>query len=141
MKRNKLKMPKAGISSTAAIVIGVVIAALASVILIALMSNLILNGHLGEQIATVIIFAIRSVSLLIGALIGGLLMKHNYLKLVGLIAAGYLLVLTGIGIVFYSGSLKNFLLGMISVLVGGVAALLILQKPKGNRLKLKKFTL
>lgn len=141
MKRNKLKMPKAGASQTSIIIIGVVTASLVSLLLTALTTNHILNGHVGVEIASAVIFAIRSVSLLIGALIGGSLMKKNNLKLVGLIAAGYLIMLTGTGIVFFSGNLKNFLLGVISVLVGGVAALLILQKPKTNRVKHKKFAL
>jgi len=141
MKRNKLKVSKVGRSHTAAIITGVVIALVLSFLLTALMGNLILNGHFGENIAQASIFVIRAVSVLVGALIGGLLLKQHYLKLVGFITAGYFVVLIGIGIVFYDGSFKSFLLGVVSVLVGGVAALLILQTPKSNMHKRKKISL
>ena len=141
MKRNKLKISKAGTSITSAIVTGIMIASLVSILLTVLVTNNILNGQLGEKIATATIFVIRSVSVLIGALVGGTLMKKNYLKLIGFTAIGYLIVLTGMGIVFFSGSLKNFFWGAVSVLVGGAGALLILQMPKGNRVKHKKFAI
>lgn len=141
MKRNKLKVSKAGRSHTAAVITGVVIALVLSFLLTALMGNLILNGHSGENIAHASIFLIRTISVLVGALIGGLVLRHNYLKLVGFITAGYFVVLIGIGIVFYDGSFKSFLVGAVSVLVGGIAALLILQMPKSNMHKRKKFSL
>lgn len=141
MKRNKLKVSKAGRSHTAAVITGVVIALVLSFLLTALMGNLILNGHSGENIAQASIFLIRTISVLVGALIGGLVLRHNYLKLVGFITAGYFVVLIGIGIVFYDGSFKSFLVGAVSVLVGGIAALLILQMPKSKMHKRKKFSL
>lgn len=141
MKRNELKKSKTGRSHTSAIVTGVVIASVLSLLLTALIANLILNGHLGEEIATVAIFVIRVISVLVGALIGGLILKKNYLKLVGFITAGYCVVLIGTGIVFYDGSFKNFLLGVVSVLIGGIAALVTLQTPKNNMHKRKKYSL
>lgn len=141
MKRNKLNVSKAGRSHTTSIITGVVIALVLSFLLTALIGDLILKGHLGENIASASIFVIRAVSVLVGALIGGLLLKQNYLKLVGFITAGYFIVLIGIGIVFYDGSFKSFLLGIASVLAGGVAALLILQMPRSNVHKRKKLSL
>lgn len=141
MKRNKLKISKAGRSHTSAIVTGVVIASALSLLLTALIANLILNGQLSEKITTAAIFVVRAISLLVGALIGGFVLKQNYLKLVGFITVGYFVVLTGTSIVFYDGSFKNFLLGVVSVLIGGVAALLILQAPKSNMHKHKKYSL
>lgn len=139
MNRNKLKISKAGISHTSAIVTGVVIASVLSLLLTALIANFILNEHFSEKITAAVIFGIRTISVLVGALIGGFILKQNYLKLVGFITVGYFVVLIGAGIVFYDGSFKNFLTGAVSVLIGGVAALLILQTPKGNMHKHKKF--
>ena len=135
---DKLKVSKTGTSHTTAIVTGGVIALLISVFLTALAANFILNGHFSEKSAVAVIFVIRTISLLVGALIGASLLKQNYLKVVAIIAAEYLIALVGMGIVFFDGSFKNFLLGTVSVVIGGVAALLILQAPKSNRLKLKK---
>ena len=112
MKRNKLTISKGGRSSTSAIITGVIAASLISVLLTALAANLILNGQLGEKSAAAVSFTIRAISQLGGALIGALLLKRNYLKMVGFITAGYLLVLTGTGIVFFDGSFKNFLLAL-----------------------------
>lgn len=141
MKRNKLTISKAGRSHTSVIITGVIIASLISVLLTALVTNFILNGHLREKNTTAIIFVIRTISLLIGALIGASLLKQNYLKIVGLITAGYLIIMIGTGIVFFDESFKNFLLGVASVLIGGIAALIILQTPKRNHVKHKKFAL
>lgn len=141
MERNKLKISKAGRAQTSAIVTGVVIALVLSLLLTALIVNLILNGQLSEKITPAAIFVVRAISLLVGALIGGFILKQNYLKLVGFITAGYFAVLTGTGIVFYDGSFKNFLLGVVSVLIGGIASLLILQAPKSNMHKRKKYSL
>ena len=141
MKRNKLKVSKTSRSNISAIVIGVLIASVISILLTVLVANLVLNGHLEENSTAAVIFIIRAISLLIGALIGASLLKQNYLKLVGFITAGYLILLTGTGIVFYSGNLKSFISGAASVLIGGVATLLILQTPRGNRIKRKKFPL
>lgn len=139
MKRNKLKISKAGRSHTSAIVAGAIIALLLSVLLTALLANFILNGRLSEKVTAVGIFLIRTISVLAGALIGASLLKQNYLKLVGFITAVYLVALIGTGIVFFEGGFQNVLLGAVSALTGGVAALLILLMPKGNRRKLKTF--
>ena len=81
MKRNKLKLTKGSLSHTAAVVIGVAVATLVSILLTAWGTNLILNGYPTEKCGAAIIFVIRAVSVLIGALIGALLLNQNYLKL------------------------------------------------------------
>lgn len=141
MKRNKLKISKDGRSKSTAIIIGIAVASLLSVLLTGVISNLVLKGNLSEKLANGAVFVIRTISVLAGALIGGSLLKHDYLILIGIIVSGYLTMLIGAGIVFFNGSFKNFLLGIISVIIGGAVALLILQAPKGNRYKHKKIAL
>ncbi|MBR5022191.1 MAG: hypothetical protein IKY18_03190 [Oscillospiraceae bacterium] len=141
MKRNKLRISKDGRSKSTAIIIGITVALLLSVLLTVAVSNLVLKGNLSEKLASGVIFVLRAISVLAGTLIGGSILKRDYLILIGIIASVYLIMLIGIGIVFFNGSFKNFLLGVISVLVGGVVALIILQAPKGNRYKHKKIAL
>ena len=141
MKRNKLKISKGGISQSAAIVCGIITALLLSVILSVLIVNLVLQGSMRENIISGVVFVIRTISVLSGALICGILLKRDYLKLTGIIAVGYLIILIGMGIVFFDGSFKNFVTGAISVLIGAVVAVLILLRPKGNRYKHKKLAL
>ena len=141
MKKNKLNTSKTGQSLASAVAIGVIVASVLSVLLSALLSNVVLNGRLQETSVSAIVFVIRSISMLLGALIGGAILKKSFLPLVGFTAAGYLLVLLGIGIVFYDGSFKNFLSGIASVLIGGIAALFIIQRPKNKRNKSVKYIL
>lgn len=139
MKRSKLKISKTDRSHTSAIITSTIIALLLSVLLTALMGNIMLSGHLSEKTVTAGVFLTRSISVLVGVLIGASMLKQHYLKLVSIISAVYFVTLIGTGIVFFDGSFQNFLLGVISVLIGGVAALLILLMPKRNRRKLKIF--
>jgi len=141
MKRNRHITAKAGQSLTTVIVVGILVASLLSILLTALVTNLVLNGSFGENSVAPIIFVIRTISLFIGALIGGALSKHKILLQVSLTALGYMIVLLGIGIVFYDGSFKHFLSGAVSVLAGGVAALLILQRPKNKSRRRTKISL
>lgn len=139
MKRNKLKAPKVGRSLTWAIIVGVIAASLLSILLTALLTNFVLNGHLSEGSAGVIIFLVRVVSMLVGALIAAVIYKQQYLPLIGFTALGYLLVLLGTGIVFFDGSFKHFLSGVTSVLVGGIISLLILTRPKNKSRRAIKY--
>lgn len=140
MKRNKLKRSGSSRSLSSAIVSGIGIALLLSVLLTALLASFILNGRLGENSVSVSIFVVRAISLLAGALIGAKILKHGYLKVVGFVALGYLLALIGTGIIFYDGSFKHFLPGVISVLTGGLIALVVLLKPTGSKIKIKKYS-
>lgn len=140
MKRNKLQTSKTG-TLASAIAAGVIAASLLSVLLTALLTNLALNGSLGENSISAFVFLVRAISVLLGSLIGGMVLKRKFLLQVGLTALSYLVVLLAAGIVFYDGSFKRFLSGAASVLTGGVAALLILQRPKIKRHRSVKYNL
>lgn len=138
---NKHKAPKAAKSLTSAIIVSVIAATILSVALSALLASLILNGSLSEKAVGTAILAVRSVSLLAGALVGGAMLKQKILPQVGFTALGYLLVLLGIGIVFYDGSFNEFWSGIASVLVGGTGAFVILLRSTKQRThRPKKFS-
>lgn len=139
MKRNKLNAPKIGQSLASAVTVGVIVALLLGLLLTALLTNLTLNGGLREEGAGIFIFAVRFISVLVGALIAGVILKEKYLPLVGFTALGYLLVLLGIGIVFFDGSFKHFLSGVGSTLLGGVVSILILKSPGARKHKPAKY--
>lgn len=141
MKRNKLKTSKTGQSLTMAIMAGVFAASALSILLTALVTNLVLKGSLYEKSVGATIFLIRSISTLVGALIGGTVLKQKFLLQVGLTALGYMAILLGIGIVFYDGSFKHFFSGAVSVLVGALAALMVLLMPKRKSRRSLKFSL
>lgn len=141
MKRNKVNTSKAGRSLASVASVGVLIALVISMLLSALVSTLVLNGSLQGDSMRVSVFVIRTISLLLGALISGVILKKNFLPLVGIVAGGYLLALIGIGIAFYNGDFLHFLSGVASVLIGGMVALLILQKPKRSKRKPVKYNI
>lgn len=139
MKSSKLKISKTDRSHTSAIMTGTIVALLLSVLLTALMGNIILSGHLSEKTVTAGVFVTRSISVLVGSLIGASMLKQHYLKIVSIISAVYFITLIGTGIVFFNGSFQNFLLGLVSVLIGGAVGLLLLLMPKHSTRKLRIF--
>lgn len=141
MKGIRQKTSKAGQSLATAIAVGVVGALLLSILLTALLTNLVLKGAVSERNTAVIIILIRSISIFTGALIGGAVLKQRYLLQAGVTALAYWVVLLGGGIIFYDGSFTHFLSGTVSVLIGGAAALLILQRPKRKSHRPRKFNL
>lgn len=133
MKRNKHTSAAVGHSVVTVIGIGAAIAVVLSAVLSALLTSLVINGSIGESQTGIGIFIIRAISVLLGGLVGAGLSKEKYLLTVGIIALSYLLVLLGLGITLYDGSFKNFGSGVISTLIGALAAYLILMRPRGKR--------
>ena len=140
MKRNKVQSSNTHRSFTTAILAGTIVAVIFSALLTALMAHFILKGNLREETVFAITFVIRMVSTSIGALIGGVIFKEKHLLQVFFTALAYLLFLIGAGIVFFDGSFKNLLSGVLSVSIGAAMTIFILKRKKGNRRKFPKFT-
>ena len=140
MKGIKRKTPKGNHSLTAASVMGIVRGGLLSALLTAALTSFILNGQIGENSIAVAIFLIRALSVILGCLAGGFLAKGKYLQTVSFITLGYLIALSAVGIVFYDGSFRNFISGVLSVLTGGAVAFLTLQRPKRRRHNTVKYS-
>ena len=138
MKRNKHKMLKIRSSLITTSLIGVVVALLLSTLFIALFSNLILNGAISDSNTRWFVFLSRGIGLFVGTLMAGAILREQYLKLAGLVLAGYLLILVGIGIIFYDGSFKGFASGVTSLALGSVIAFVILQGLTNKRKKRPK---
>lgn len=140
MKGNKHKKSTTGRTNTSAIAIGVAIAILLSALLTAGVTSLVLKGSLRESVAGAVVFLIRGLSVLAGALVAGGIKKGKYLQITGFTALGYMVILLGLGIALYDGSFRSFFGGVISVLLGGAVALLIQQRPKSGRHKTAKYS-
>lgn len=140
MKRKKLQASKAGHSLASVVITGVIVALLLSVLLSGVLTNLVLNGRLKEKGVSTSILLVRTISVLIGGLVGGVLLKQKYLLQVALTALGYILALLGIGIGLYEGSFRHFLSGCLSAVAGGTMALVILQRPKNKKRSTVKFS-
>ena len=114
--------------------VGVLIAVVVSILLTGLYGILMLNGQVGESPSMAAVFLIRMVSVAIGGYIAGALTKAHFLPVVGIVTAGYLVLLAGTGIVAFDGSFKNFGSGVLSILLGGaVACITKVKAPKKQR--------
>ena len=131
MKRNKLGTHKVGGTLPTAAATGMVVSALLSGLLIILSASLILNDHLSDNSIAGCAFVIRAIAAFAGSMVAATILRGNYLKAVGLAVGGYLLMLSFIGIVFYDEGLKSIAIGVLSALIGGVAALAIVLNPRG----------
>ena len=105
----------------------------ASVVLTALVSVLVLNGSIKENGSAYAVFAIRALSVAIGALIGTGLAEEKLLPVIGVITAGYILILLAFGIVLFDGSFYRFGAGLMSSIIGGAVAAIIRLKPKKSK--------
>ena len=134
-----MKINKPKVSVIAGVGIGIVAAVVISVLLTALYGALMMNGSVGETPSTVAIFLIRAVSVTVGCFLATILTKEYFLPVIGITAAGYLIVLLGTGIAVFDGSFKNFGSGLVSVLLGGVIPGITKLKAPKKRRKMPKF--
>lgn len=139
MKGNKHRAAKPLRSQTKAILFGIAVGVLISILLTAGTSTLVLRGSLAEKNTVSAVFIIRVVSALAASLTAGAISKEKHLFVTGLTTLGMFAILIGLGIVLYNGSFQNFFVGLLSVLLGGGVALLILQRPKRKRYTTAKY--
>ena len=77
MKRNIKIAAGSKHSSITAIWIGTLTAVLLSIALTALLTNLVVNGQIGETKTSIFIFVIRAVSVFIGGILGAAIIKEK----------------------------------------------------------------
>lgn len=124
-----------------AVIIGVVLSAVAGIILSIGFTSLVMNGIVKESAFKIIIFLIRVIAIIVGTVTGAKLAKENILVIAGIIALGFILLLLAFGIIIYEGSFRHFGAGIASVLTGAVIGYLIslkLQSKPQTRRKSKR---
>lgn len=131
MKKNKRRAT--GSTVTAGVVIGIASALAISLLMSLTLTSFAINGSISEDSIGIYIFAIRMISTLLGGLIGTGITKGRYIPVIGLITGGILVVLLGWGIVFYDGRFQNVGSGVVSVLIGGVAVVILKLRPTKKR--------
>lgn len=138
MKKSYLSMGKDK-NLTICIGMGLLISLVISVILTIGLTSLIQNGKLSES-GEMPAFIIRVIATLAGGLLGAGLSTKKFLPVIGAISAGYLLVLLGMGIILFDGSIHKLWLGILSVAIGAMIAILIKLKPQTTRKKTLRYT-
>lgn len=112
------------------IAIGIAAALVIAFLLTVGLTSLLIRGKLVENVTGILVFAIRTISVLIGGLIGSSHSKGKYLQVISSTTLGCLIVLLGLGMIIYDGTFHHFGMGILSVFVGGVIACLIKLRPK-----------
>lgn len=104
------------------------------------LTSLVINGKIGENSTGIFIFVIRTVSVLLGGMIGTGFSKGNYLPVIGLTTLGYMIIMLGLGITLFNGSFQNFGMGAISVIIGGALACALKLKPPAKHRRTPRYT-
>jgi len=115
------------------ILLGVGIAIIISLLLTWLQTSLTLRGSIPLENAGIFTFIIRTVSVFAGSLIGTVITEGKGLSVIGIITGIYLFLLIVLGILLYDGLFHGLLLGVVSVLIGGILVVLIKLKPQKRR--------
>lgn len=110
--------------------IGVAVSVAVSIGLLLVLTSLLMNKRLSENMMATAMFLVRPLSILIGFLSGSFILKEKKLILAGATVVGYLFVMLALGITAFDGGFHGFGSGVISVLIGGGISCLILLKPK-----------
>lgn len=116
------------------IVSGLLAALLISVIFTIGLTSLIEKGELSEN-GFFGVFLTRLIATVVGGLLSAGLADKKLLPTIIATSAAYLLVLLGVGIVLFDGSFYKLWIGVLSVAIGAVVALLIKLKPQTSRKK------
>lgn len=125
MKRKTFITKGKGHSTTSSILIGIGVSLVLSLLLSLLLTSLTVNGSITEDNGNLLVSAVRGLSVLIGSLIGAGIEKGKYIPVIGITSLGYLLVIMGVGILFYDGGFHGFGSGVISVLIGACVACIL----------------
>lgn len=134
--------PRTAVSFNNSVVLGVFLGAVAALIISIIfttgMTSLILGGGLNDGLLQIFIFVIRLISVFIGVLLGTGMIGEKWIVTTGVISVLYLLLLAGVGIVFYDGSFQGFGVSLISVVLGGGAGCLVRLKLQSKPKRKKK---
>ena len=114
------------------VVIGTIAAILISVILSAILVFIIQSKKTSDSVMPHL-FAIRFISVLLGALIGTQINNEKSLTEASLITGAYILILLCLGIMFFEGQFNQIVTGVIAGIGGGVLSCLIRLKSKKNK--------
>lgn len=121
--------------------IGTGISVIIVIVLSLIFPVMILSGKIGENQISLVATVAQFVSALFGAWIAGKIAGDQKLLGIGLAVGMYFLLLICSALLFFDGFSPRIIIGLISILLGAGAALLILNKrkkrSKGRRSKIK----
>ena len=118
--------------------LGLLSALIISIVLTILQTSLIDKGKMNDN-GLAGVFLIRIIATAIGGLIGSGLSGSKSLLTIVITAATYFVVLLVVGIVLFDDTFQKFWMGVLSVVIGAVVALLIKLKSQTTRKKAFRF--
>lgn len=121
------------VSSGGAIAIGIGFSVLITLLITAGLAALIISSKLQESTVGIIVAIIRAIAVFLGVMITTKIKQDKILQSTGIVAGLYVLIILGLGILLYDGSFNSFGIGLLSILVGALAAYLIRIKPNKRK--------
>lgn len=137
----KLKKRVSALSSHTTVIgmsAGIICAFLMSLLFLAGMTSLIMSGKIADGTANILIFALRTIGVLVGVLIGTGVIKEKCLITSVYIVLGYLIILIASCILIYDGVFSRLVLGVISAITGGALGCLIRLKLQNSQRRTRK---
>ena len=125
MKYKNRKLTEVRISITSGILAGTALSLIISLLVTGWMTSLALNGRIGMEQMDVVIFFVRALSVMVGALLATGLYKERMLMTVGITVGCYMLCIVALGILAFDATATNLFGGLLSVTSGGAAACII----------------
>ncbi len=125
-------------SFAAGVSIGTLVSLMLSVFLAMIIAALILNERIGERAIEYIAPIIMLLSTLTGCIIAGQLIDEKLAVASGVTGIIYLLILVGVGILFFDGGFHNLWTSILSIAIGCVISCAICIRGKGSRTKRKR---
>lgn len=119
--------------------LGLLTAMIISVVLTLGLTSLVEKGKLSEN-GNFGVFLTRMIAVAAGGLVGAGLSDKKFLPIIIVTSSAYLIVLLAIGILLFDGSFHKMWLGVLSILIGAIIALLIKLKPQTNRKRAMRYT-
>ena len=125
-------------STVYGVIVGAVAAMITGVLIMTGVTSLLIHSRVREHIVGLSIFLIRVIATLVGVMIGTNLTKEKTIVTSGAISAAFLVILTGLGIIFYDESFRDLGLCVLSIMIGGVIGCLFRLKLQNKPIGKKK---
>ena len=101
---------------------GIAVSVFLSVLLAMLLTTMVLNERAGECTIEYAVPVIAFVSSLAGSVVAGKMAREKVAILAGVTGAAYILILIGMGILFFDGGFHNLWSSLLSVVAGCVVS-------------------
>lgn len=135
MKRNRKIFTAAGISPIGAVIIGVTICLVLSLIISVIAAVLVDVEHISFRTVPMITLLTHFIAAFVGCTVSVMLAKHMPLLIGGICSGAYFLILLCANMLFFDGGFEGIGKGIAAIISGGTLAIVLNVLPKSKRSK------